>query len=769
MGKKKLLALLLATVLAMQPTISVTAETGQVTDAVGDYEGEETKEESKVTALENTESAEPNSPAVDEEMTKMTSAEKEEADDGETEYLSLSADPGLSNDQTTSYAHSEEATSGTVTLKAEWNDPELGKPTTFHVSATGGSGNYKFSMAAPSYSSPNQRAFESVADPSRGEWMNYTSECASNDYTFTMTATGTYKFWFNVMDTKAGVYYLRLIFDIDVSNSKYPSVDSIVQSAVAKCNSKITNGSQYEKALWLHDWLLDQLEYDTTLKWSSAESALTRKLGTCQAYESAYAKLLTAAGIENSETRDTYDGHTWNAMKLDGEWYQVDCTWDDTKAHWYNFDQKRLYFGLTDELMAIAHPGYAKIYTVENYGTRSTSLKNNYFVRSGEAQKWADAYVEKIQKNLNEGKTEFSVAADNASYPPSISGIQNGIIAYVLNQMKWSVDGKPISLQVDGGEKKFTFTAAKNDSATEEKSHSYTLSLDGTIAINLYMELPEPLALNQEAYMEFTLPNGSVSQVKVKDAVKKDGYYIFTCRVAAKEMAADVKARMVADGQRGKEYTVSVQRYADYVLNHTTKYSTTTVKLVKAMLNYGASAQTMFNYHTDKMANEILSDTDKQVAKVDFSAYKPDLKTDPNENGISCYAGSLCLESDTSIKDYFVLKGNANIDEYVFYSSTNGGAPVKLEPQKTTLNGKVCYAVEIKNIKAQNLNQSVVVTVQKKDNPNVNVIELSFNAFSYAYVMANMTSPNKKAVNVTNAMYAYWKLAKQYVDGKTKQ
>lgn len=75
MGKKKLLALLMATVLAMQPTISVTAETGQVTDSVGDYEGEETKEKSKVTELENTDSAVPNSPAVDEEMTKMTSAE----------------------------------------------------------------------------------------------------------------------------------------------------------------------------------------------------------------------------------------------------------------------------------------------------------------------------------------------------------------------------------------------------------------------------------------------------------------------------------------------------------------------------------------------------------------------------------------------------------------------------------------------------------------------------------------------------------------------
>lgn len=365
-------------------------------------------------------------------------------------------------DESTTYAHSEETSSGAVTLKAEWNDPVLGQPTIFHVSATGGSGSYKFRMDAPSYSSPNQWAFESVADPSRGEWMNYTSECASNDYTFTMTATGTYNFRFYVMDTAAEVTYLRVNFNISVSDDKYPSVDSIVRSAVAECNSK-TDGSEYAKALWLHDWLLDQLEYDKTLKRSSAESALTRGLGTCQSYESAYAKLLTAAGIENSETRDTYDGHTWNAMKLDGQWYQTDCTWDDSSDNWYSFDQRHLYFGLTDELMAIAHPGHSKIYTTDTYATRSTSLADNYFVRTGDAAKWAKAYADRIQKNLDAGKTEFEITADNASYPPSISGIQNGITAYVLNQMKWSDEKHNISLSVTGSSNAFDFNIVYSD------------------------------------------------------------------------------------------------------------------------------------------------------------------------------------------------------------------------------------------------------------------------------------------------------------------
>ena len=359
-------------------------------------------------------------------------------------------------EETSVYAYSDSATSNGVTLKVEWNEPVLGEPTTFHVSATGGSGIYKFNMEAPSYTNPDELAYESVADPSRGEWTKYTSECESQDYTFTMMATGTYNFRFHVMDIKAGVTYLRTNTYIQVSSPNYPSVNSIVQNAVTRCNSE-TNGSDYSKALWLHDWLLEQLDYDNSLKWSSAESALTRSSGTCQAYERAYAKLLSAAGIENAETRDTYDGHTWNAMKLDGKWYQVDCTWDDSSENYYNFNRTHLYFALSDELMAIAHQGHKNIYTVEGYATPSNSLEHNYFVQNGDAQQWVESYRNRIQENLNNKNTEFSIQADNSTYPPSIYGIQNGIIAYVMNQNEWFANGKKVELVAKTNDKQFDF------------------------------------------------------------------------------------------------------------------------------------------------------------------------------------------------------------------------------------------------------------------------------------------------------------------------
>ena len=662
------------------------------------------------------------------------------------------------SDETT-YAHSEEATSGAVTLKAQWNDPVLGQPTTFHVSATGGSGNYLFRMDAPSYSSPNQWAFESVADPSRGEWLNYTSECASNDYTFTMTATGTYNFRFYLMDKAAGVYYMRVSFNISVSDNKYPSVDSIVKSAVAECNSK-TDGSEYAKALWLHDWLLDQLEYDKTLKWSSAESALTRELGTCQSYESAYAKLLTAAGIENSETRDTDDGHTWNAMKLDGQWYQTDCTWDDSSNNWYSFDQRRLYFGLTDELMAIAHPGHSKIYTTDDYKTRSTSLADNYFVRTGDAEKWAKAYSDRIQKNLDAGKTEFEITADNSSYPPSISGIQNGITAYAINQMTWTTDKTAVTLNATGSANSFTFTAEYASESPAVSLYGRSITLKDNIDVNYYMEMSDSV-FEHDAYLEFKI-GGQTYKINAYDAaeVNENGkiLYKFSCPVNAAQMSDTIETRIVIDNNTKEEYSYSVKEYASELLSKSNEYPAETVKLVKALLNYGTAAQTFFKYNTDKPANGILSDADKAVDAADFDAYKAVIKADSangQNNGLSYYGSSLICKSEMTVRHYFILDNGSDINNYKFSYIDADGYEVSLTPKKASDGG--VYCVDISGIMACSLNKNYVCRVTGMDSSQI--IELDYGPLSYAYSVANSKDSSKELKNLMNALYMYSEMA----------
>ena len=210
---------------------------------------------------------------------------------------------------------------------------------------------------------------ESVCDPSRPAWGSYYNNLGTtgHDFTFDFTASGTYRIYFYFMDNDRynpqndkGIYYLRTTAEVTVNDAARPSVTQIVNNAVAQCRQE-TDGSEYDMALWLHDWTLGQLEYDHSLNWCSAESGLTRHQGTCESYQRIYSKLLDVAGIANG--RITGNGHTWNAVKIDGKWCQMDLTWDDTIDNWYgDLDQRHLYFGLTDELMAIAHSDHTVVH-----------------------------------------------------------------------------------------------------------------------------------------------------------------------------------------------------------------------------------------------------------------------------------------------------------------------------------------------------------------------------------------------------------------------
>ena len=367
-----------------------------------------------------------------------------------------------------------------VTLKIEWNDPTLGQETTFHVSASGGTGKYKYYFESPVYYNPGETYYEVIQDPTKV--AGYTSVCETYDYKFALTASGTYGLNFAVMDV--GVTPVTIVnneIKVAVSDSSYPSVNTIASSAVTQCNAE-TDGSDYARALWLHDWLISQMEYDYSYLWASAESALTRHKGTCQSYEDAYELLLNTAGIKNAEIRDTYDTHTWNAAYLDGEWYQIDCTNDDSSIKFYYSDQSHLYFGLTDELMAIAHNGHNKIYTESGYSTRSTSLKNNYYVRNGDAEKWAKTYQDRIQEHLNNKETVFTISADNKidQDKPTISGIYTGIIAYAMNQMSWKSDNDIVTLNAAGDTTQFTFTASYSDSSSHVHSWTSTVTKEAT-------------------------------------------------------------------------------------------------------------------------------------------------------------------------------------------------------------------------------------------------------------------------------------------------
>lgn len=98
-------------------------------------------------------------------------------------------------------------------------------------------------------------------------------------------------------------------------------------SEVLKCIKPTM--TDFEKALFLHDYLCANFGYDATLTVSDSYTFLKGKVGVCEAYADTYSALLTALGIPNRFAVSDEMNHVWNVIKIDGLWYHVDVTWDD--------------------------------------------------------------------------------------------------------------------------------------------------------------------------------------------------------------------------------------------------------------------------------------------------------------------------------------------------------------------------------------------------------------------------------------------------------
>lgn len=267
---------------AMQPR--ATAEQQAQADATSSDTGKAedgTNTSATADTVENSTSPSTDTSAVNTESADGTAA----ATGTPTSSLRAQANPtpeAISAASQTGYAHSATATQNSVTFTVSWNDAPAGTATTFHVTQANGSSQAKARMDVPTYWDGGSQ--ESVCDPSRAAWAGYYSlGTAGHDFTFDFTASGTYRIHFYFMDNDRndpqndkGIYYLRTTAEVTVNDVARPNVTQIVNGAVAQCRQQ-TNGSEYDMAPWLHDWTLDQLEYDHSLNWCSAESGLTRR------------------------------------------------------------------------------------------------------------------------------------------------------------------------------------------------------------------------------------------------------------------------------------------------------------------------------------------------------------------------------------------------------------------------------------------------------------------------------------------------------------
>lgn len=112
-------------------------------------------------------------------------------------------------------------------------------------------------------------------------------------------------------------------------------IEQVTNSILAQIDGK----SDYEKIKIVHDYLVDTVEYESTLMLHNIYDmygALVSKKSVCEGYAKAFQYLMNKAGIENiitigtaTNSKGKKENHAWNYVKLEDNWYAVDVTWDD--------------------------------------------------------------------------------------------------------------------------------------------------------------------------------------------------------------------------------------------------------------------------------------------------------------------------------------------------------------------------------------------------------------------------------------------------------
>ena len=314
-----------------------------------------------------------------------------------------------------------------------------------------------------------------LVDITRGEYGSFNTK---NYFEEALYTPGNYRLSFLVAEYTANADGTKTLGDMQrfqinftvAESDNFKSIETVVAEVVAQCeqecaSSKGTSSYDYDRALWLNDWLVENTRYDSSLMYCSAEGVFNRGLGTCEGYHEAYAMLLNKAGIETRRVDDFGDAHVWTGIKLNGNWYNVDTTWNDAGYTMPDLDLQRLYFALPSGIIQKVHPKWDGQYSIK-YPDRATfdanSFADNYFIHSGEIAQYVSPYTAEsgsysVKSKLASKVTSFDLPVEKSSWPDNYKNVIYSLVAYQLGTQNWG-DGIKVNVGYSDGSLHFQAT-----------------------------------------------------------------------------------------------------------------------------------------------------------------------------------------------------------------------------------------------------------------------------------------------------------------------
>lgn len=295
-------------------------------------------------------------------------------------------------------------------------------------------------------------------------------------------------------------------------------------------------------------------------------------------------------------------------------------------------------------------------------------------------------------------------------------------------------------------------TISISGSSQAAQLYGNSLTLDGDIGLNFYVILPDSLIADPGAY---ALVNGSKRMVSSASVSESSGKTLhkFSCKVASPAMGVRFSFRLYdGSGQivrlmKGQQDITDTYSYsiADYCAAASQTNNSRLKPLAEAMVNYGHYSQLHFGTGTPVAAPAGFSMAAANLTAL--SAYAPQVTG--SVPGLTYRGSSVVLESETTIKHYFILDEGSRASDYTV---TVDGVMAQLE-----VSGNTCV-VRIPNVTAPKLGVAHRIVVAKGSS---SIVIDNYSAFSYAYMAVNSNS-SEALKNTVRALYCYGMAAKNY-------
>lgn len=167
--------------------------------------------------------------------------------------------------------------------------------------------------------------------------------------------------------------------EINVTYYTSQTEENYLDKAVKDLATDLKKDSDFETVKAVHDYICENTVYsDKTAEnvagysYHSAYDALVKHEAVCSGYALLFQRFMDELNIPSYVFIDGNEvAHAWNIVNVDGNWYQVDCTWDD-KNGGYTYDN----FLKADGLKGHAYTGDIKLADT-NYESDELLLTSN--------------------------------------------------------------------------------------------------------------------------------------------------------------------------------------------------------------------------------------------------------------------------------------------------------------------------------------------------------------------------------------------------------